>query len=1098
MQYSQTFNLKLIRLSVIMAMLSLSAAPAIAAPLALANTPLFLTNNGKPNVLMMMGNANSMDEDATGGAVGSAAATSKSEISRNAMKNIITNNMNALNLGLLAYQQNAASRDYLNASQYDASYDPADYNPTYTGPRNGKTKKFRIPNPTSAGNYIYYNVALPFYSTSNVGNSFCYSSTACTSPTRDFFGTAQSGCTTAENPVGNAGPWDTYSCWGIKTGTSNEVPASTAQATAAGYSSSQGSGAFSPTTSDLGQGITDFGQLLPSQYVSRTWYNNTAPGMGFLHTKLALLDSTQAAKLNLKLVTSNPATDTNSPTDPAKPLQNSGLAPLEGTLITANNYFNDLGLPATQRAETYTSPPNSCGHNYLVLLTDGLPSVSQAGVPSANVATLLANATTQTNNLRTSAAAVKTYMVGFALPYGVNPAQLDTIAAAGGTGTAYNANDPVSLNAAFSTIFSNIAADAGASSSVAVNSGSLSTGSRIYQAKFNAVDWSGQLLSYDLNTLGVIGSNAVWDSGMLLKSPSATSRNIITYKPSTKAGIAFRWPSTPTAPTSTELDTSQSTALNTSYTTVVDGNGSQRLAYLRGSAINEGTGLNFRPRNTSKLGDIVDSAPIYVGAPSANPTDTTYAAFRSANTARTPIIYVGANDGMLHGFKTSDGSEAIAYIPSAVYSNLSVLTSTTYTHRYYVNGSPNSADVYYSGAWHTALVSGMGAGAKGIFGLDVTDPSIFSEANAASIVNFEFPNATTVANDIANSTTDVADVGFVSGKIPIVKLNNGEWAAVFGNGYNSTGTGQSSIFIVNIKTGALIKKIATGVGTTATPNAMANPLTIDTDGNGTADAVYAGDLQGNMWKFDISGAAPGSWGLAYKLYAAGSPITETPEATKNPSGDYLIYFGTGKYLETADITSATTNTFYGIWDHFNGTVSSGLVQQTIATSTVNGNIYRTLSNNNVAYTGASPNKGWYVQLPESGERSVTDPIVRGGRVIFTTLTPNTSSCGDGGTSWLMELDYLKGGALSAPPFDTNNDNSINAMDAIVGGLSSNKISSAPSIVGGSPEPLPGGSSPVRNKDYKYINQSDGTVKKVTESASGAASRRTSWRQLQIK
>lgn len=1120
MQPHSTFNLKLLRLAVSLTLISLTAGQAMAAPLSLSTVPLFLTSNGKANVLMMMGNANSMDEDATGQAVGSSAVTSKSEISRNAMKNIITNNMGVVNLGLLAYQQDAATRGYLNASQYDASYNPADYDPTAYPvgqelPRNGTKKKFRVPNPTSPNDFIYYNVALPFYTESNNGNSFCYAPNACTSPTHDFVGTAQSGCATAENPVN--GPWDTYSCWASKTGTSNTIPASTsptnnAEAAAAGYSAYQFSGGFRATTSDLGQGITDFGKINTSQYVSRTWANNTSPGMGYLHTKLALLDAAQAAKLNLKLATSNPDTDANSPTAPASPLQNSGLAPLEGTLVTANNYFNDQGLPATQRAEAYSAPPNSCNKNFLVLLTDGLPSVSQAGVPSSNVTTLLADVTTQANNLRTSAAKVKTYMVGFALPYGVNPNQLDTIAAAGGTGTHYEASDSATLNAAFTKIFSDIAAQTGSAASVAVNGAVLNTGSQIYQAKFSSLDWSGQLLSTAINTDGNLGAE-LWDAGKLLKTPAAASRAILTYKPSSKTGIAFRWPATPANPTATELDVSQSTALNTSMTNILDGNGLARLNYLRGDSANEGAGLLFRLRNTSKLGDIVNSAPHYVGSPTGNPADPSYIAYRQDKKLRTPIIYVGANDGMLHGFNAADGSEAIAYIPSMVYSNLSTLTSTAYTHRYFVDSSPSSADVYYSGAWHTALVSGMGAGARGIFGLDITNPSAFAEANAASLVNFEFPNATTVANDLANGTTDSADVGYVSGQIPIVKLNNGEWAAVFGNGYNSTGTGQSSLFIVNIKTGALIKKISTGVGTLATPNALANPLAIDTDGNGTADSVYAGDLEGNMWKFDISAAAAGSWGLAYKLYATGQPITETPDASKNPEGDYMIYFGTGKYLETTDISNTAVNSFYGIWDHFNATVSSGLVEQTIGTTTYTGGSYRTLSNNAVTYTGTNPNKGWYVKLPTTGERSVTDPTVRGGRVIFTTAIPNSTACKDGGSSWLMELDFLTGGLLSNPPLDTNGDGAIDVTDEVVGGVYSDKLSASPAITRGNDESSTlGTSSGVadeldpnkcrkasdRSCELKRVSQSDGTIKTYLEKGNGPRSRRSSWRQLPVQ
>ncbi len=1093
----QSFNVKLLCKLVSLAMLSLAASQAGAAPLALSNVPLFLTNGGKPNVLFMMGNANSMDEDATGGAVGSSAITSKSEISRGAMKSVLLNNANAVNAGLLAYQQNASNKRFLYASQYDVSFNPADYNPAFNGARNSQTKKFRVADtgPGRAGNFIHYNVALPFYDNNATSSGYCISTTACTDAAHDFKGISPS-CTVTENPVGNVGPWDAYSCYDTKANSSN-----TATVAGGGYSGNFLNGAFSPTTSDLGQGITDFGHLITQQFVDNSWFSNSSPGKGYLHTPLALLDAVQATKLNNKLATSRPATDANAPTNPANPLQNSGLAPLEGTLLTANNYFNNVALPAAQGGPA-AAIPNSCNKNFLILLTDGLPSVTQAGAASADVAQNLADVTTQAGNLNTSAAKVKTFMVGFALPFGVNPNQLNTIAAAGGTGTAYLANDSVTLNNSFSAIFSDIARQTASASAVALNSGSLFAGSRLYQAKFTSLDWSGQLLSIASGTNGSLGAT-VWDAGIAINSQSAATRKILTYKPSTRAGVAFRWPAAPATPSTTELDVVQTAELDKNSTGVLDSQGSARIDYLRGSATNETGGLNFRPRNTSKLGDIVNSAPFYVGAPNVNSNDPSYVSYRSANVGRAPIIYVGANDGMLHGFKASDGTEALAYIPSSVYANLSKLTSVAYnqlSHQYFVDGSPSSADVYYSGGWHTALVSGMGSGAKGIFGLDVTDPSAFSEANAASLVNFEFPNSTIAASD-AN------DVGYISGQIPIVKLNNGVWAAIFGNGYNSTGTGQSSIFIVNIKTGALIKKIATGVGTTATPNAMATPFALDTDGNKTADVVYAGDLQGNMWKFDISSASPAAWAVSYKLFAAPQPITQTPDVSKNPNGGYLVYFGTGKYVENADIASATSNKFYGIWDNFGATVSSGdLVQQTITSTTAQaGGTYRIVSNNSVVYTGASAKKGWMIDLPTVGERSVTDPLVRNGRVIFTTTIPSSGTCDFGGTSWLMELDYLTGGLLSSPPLDTNNDGVINASDLIVAGYSINTLSSSPTIARdrntgagsagtGTAGGVAGGGAPI---EFKYIERSNGVVLKVPESFNGRSGR-SAWRQIPLK
>jgi type IV pilus assembly protein PilY1 len=585
---------------------------------------------------------------------------------------------------------------------------------------------------------------------------------------------------------------------------------------------------------------------------------------------------------------------------------------------------------------------------------------------------MLNNVTTQVRNLKSSAASVETYVIGFALPYGVDPAQLNAIALAGGTNTAYNASDTATLNATFATIFADILSKTASASSVALNSQSISTGSRVYQARFNSGDWSGQLLSIVINPDGSLGS-PVWDAGQVINSQVPTNRTVLTYKPSNLTGIPFRWPANESIPTATELDTSQLIALNTS-SSGTDSNGSARLDYLRGSSANEGTGLNFRPRVTSKLGDIVNSAPNFVGAPQFNYNETDYASFRATYLNRTPMVYCGANDGMLHGFDTSSGQERIAYVPSSLYPNLSKLTFLPYAHRYFVDGSPNSADVFYGGAWRTALVSGMGGGARGLFSLNVTDPSTFSEDTAGSLVNFEF----TATNDV--------DVGYISRQAPIAKLNNGVWAAIFGNGYNITGTGYATLFIVDIKTGVVIKKISTGIGSAGTPNALANPIAIDTDGNRTADTAYAGDLLGNMWKFDISSSNPTSWGVAYSgnpLYQAkdssanAQPITTTPEVGKHPNGGYLVFFGTGKYLESADVSSTGRNSVYAIWDN-GAQVTGALLQQTVTgVTTINSQDYRTTSQNAINWTTY---KGWYVNLPTSGERAVTDPTLHNGRL----------------------------------------------------------------------------------------------------------------------
>lgn len=652
-------------------------------------------------------------------------------------------------------------------------------------------------------------------------------------------------------------------------------------------------------------------------------------------------------------------------------------------------------------------------------------------------------------------------------------------AAINARGQFFSADRPTDILNAFKAVVSRVNSGVGASGSVAANTTSIRNGTNIYQARFNSGDWSGDLLSIPLNLDGTLPADlltaSAWRATDTVTATNPSTRVVLTNKASTNKGIAFKWPTTPSSPTTSELDAAQTTLLSTNPDTfVTDTLGDDRLSYLRGDRTKEG--VTFRNRN-SLLGDIINASPILVEPPAAISTDPTYKTFRAARATRPTIVYVGANDGMLHGLKVTDGTEVLAYVPNAVFSKLNQLTASSYSHQFYNDGSIADADVKFSdNTWHTMLVSGMGNGGRGIYALDVTDPTAFTEANAANIAKFEYTNL------------QDSDVGYIQGTPTIIKMNNGKYAAVFGNGYNSTGTGQSTLFIVDIQTGALIKKISTGVGTVATPNALASPVVIDEDGNGTADFAYAGDLQGNMWKFDLTNAAPANWKVGFTglpLFSTGKPITEQPDATPNPNGGYMVYFGTGKYIEALDSNDISANNFYGLWDNGVAPITALTqlqAQSVVSTSVLNGNPYRSLSANPVDY---STKRGWYLPLPATGERSITDPLVRGGKIIFTTTIPTSAGCSFGGTSWLMELDYLTGGKTTAALFDTNDDGKVDTSDAIVNGLGLSAISSSPTLLQG----LGMQNSPL---DRIYLNQSNGLINSTLQAGSRLTSRRTSW------
>jgi Tfp pilus tip-associated adhesin PilY1 len=573
-------------------------------------------------------------------------------------------------------------------------------------------------------------------------------------------------------------------------------------------------------------------------------------------------------------------------------------------------------------------------------------------------------------------------------------------------------------------------------------------------------------------------------------------------------------------------------AFGTAVSSGSDGYGPQRVQWLRGGTANEsatcgGCTPSFRSRPTSKLGDIIHSAPSYVAAPASAYPDSmesaAYSSFAAANANRTPIIYVGANDGMLHAFNANTGREAMAFVPTSVYKNLSNLTAQSLSavagepvaHHYLVDGSPTISDVFYSGSWHTLLAGGLGAGGQGIYVLDVTTPSTFTQANAANIVRWEFSDA----ND--------ADMGYTFSQPLLVKTNNGRWSVIVGNGYNNSeddgtfsSSGHAVLYVLDAETGALRAKIDTGSGVPGTPNGLSGPIAIDTNGDGIADVVYAGDLNGNLWKFDLSSATPGVWNVAFggtPLFSTpGQPITVRPDVTRFTQGGYLVTFGTGRYIDTSDVGTTDLESFYGIRD--TGTAVGGissLVQQSVVSSTAtgaDGNTYRLSTHAVGPATIDSPltgdnaipssdyvasKKGWYLNLPAVGERIVSDANIRAGRVVFNTLIPNTDPCGFGGTGWVMEVDVMTGNRNDTPTFDTNDDKQISTADLNLNGTNDNAsgraISSIPAAAGFLRAPTQSGRPPFENK---YVNTSSGSVTVIGETAGLGSQGRGSWRQLQ--
>ena len=406
------------------------------------------------------------------------------------------------------------------------------------------------------------------------------------------------------------------------------------------------------------------------------------------------------------------------------------------------------------------------------------------------------------------------------------------------------------------------------------------------------------------------------------------------------------------------------------------------------------------------------------------------------------------------------------------------------------------------------LVSGLASGGQGIFALDITDPSQFSETNAASTVMWEFGDG------------DDPDFGYVIGPPVIRKMANGRWAAIVTGGYNNSqvlsgetactdsttrtpagcttsSTGSAYLYIIFLEgptgtnrtwiegTDYIKIRAARASDSTATPNGLTEPLAADINGDGVPDFIYAGDLRGRLWKFDVRSTTASNWTLSTNqvvLYIAidwlgnRQPITAKPEATLHPTSGYVISFGTGKYLEAADpLGPYQAQAFYGIWDKNDGatvsvqtTLTSGksqLLQQTITNVTVGTNTFRVVSNNvpnwstdtSPPLANDSPTKhmGWYMDFPSAtttGERSVFRPILISGRLIYTTLVPSTQACLFGGTSFLMVLDPATGGRIDGAVLDSDANGALNASDTVVIAGVNTYLSGVQSTIGITPTP----------------------------------------------
>ncbi|MEI7970293.1 MAG: PilC/PilY family type IV pilus protein [Betaproteobacteria bacterium] len=558
------------------------------------------------------------------------------------------------------------------------------------------------------------------------------------------------------------------------------------------------------------------------------------------------------------------------------------------------------------------------------------------------------------------------------------------------------------------------------------------SGSSSYAAQYDSVTWNGEVVASSVafdTTTGDPTLTTAWTLSDKLATQLAgtgwnTGRRVISWDPGSGAGIEFRHAS---------LTTSQKTALDTSYRTTDDS--ADYVNYLRGERLHENTSTDpassraYRGR-TKLLGDIVGSRVRPVGPPALPLSETTnagYAQFKGTTQAsRTPMIYFGANDGMLHAVNglltgADAGKEVFAYVPSGVITGPTSTPATnglasrgnpSFSHRNFVNATPVAFDLDFtktSGGtgttdWRTVLIGGLGSGGRSYYALDITDPSAFStEAAAKTKVLWEFTHT---------------DLGYTFGEAMVAKTRRHGWVVLLPSGYNNT-DGQGYLFVVNPRTGALIQRIATGAGSTTSPAGLAHVNTFILDRtDGTVDAAYAGDLLGNLWRFDLTattGDFPAPTKIAQLTNGTGSavPVTTRPLIEVDPkTSKRYVLVGTGRLLATSDIVSTVTQNYFSILDGTGFRFASASTLPSGVTHPIQRSNLAVFTDTLTGVTLSATQMGWALELGTGtggiGWRVVTDSAPFFGVVAFASTLTSSDACNPTGEGRIYALDIATG------------------------------------------------------------------------------------------
>lgn len=600
-----------------------------------------------------------------------------------------------------------------------------------------------------------------------------------------------------------------------------------------------------------------------------------------------------------------------------------------------------------------------------------------------------------------------------------------------------NASTPSDITSAMQQILNAVLDRASVSGGTAASGTRREDGFLAYVPHYDTADWTGNLKAHTLTASGALGT-VQWDAAALLAARSISDRKVYfvdaggTVRELTSSGANLP------ARTLASMD-----ALVAEMCPAEECTRADLINYLRGDhSMEQRNGGPFRDRK-SRIGDILGSQPEvlskasfgYSGLPDEMGGDSYNTFLTGIKSSRTPLVFVGSNNGMLHAFNGQTGEEVYALIPHsvlvdnlksdgtaelpgrAVFADLAdpgseARPGSGYDHRFFVDGSPRQGDVYIGGSWKTVLAVPMGAGGRSMLVLDVT--------NGASA------STPTVITEASH-----ADLGYAVDRPRIVPLKDKSWRVLFGNGYNSNNN-TAYLFSLNLNGGSLNRHPvgSAGDGTADSPNGMASVAAADDNADGLADAIYAGDYKGNIWKIPVS--TSGFDSVTQPFFQARDDagnvqhITGGIDVTMHPSKGQIVYFGTGRYLLNVDrslLENPPVETFYGVWDQgwsVSGTATaptatltrSDLTEQDLlAEFDTAGRTLRKTSKKPVPWGVSS---GWYLDLAAggtaSGERFVGVPVVALGQVIFTTFEPNSDSdeCAASGTNWLNVVDASTG------------------------------------------------------------------------------------------